>query len=167
MQVVSERPEDVVRRSVVLERSQPPAAEQIGQRLRALAGAGEAVIVVVERAAVVNIEEIEAECLGRGPLEDVADEDHIAVRLRHLLAAEAHRCDVDPVTHETRSSAVRRFALRDLGLVMRIDEVPTAAVDVDRKAEMPIGHRRTLQVPSGSPTAKRARPGRPFGDATP
>src|SRR4051812_29427887 len=57
----------------------------------------------------------------------------------------------------------RGLALRDLVLVMREDEVPSAAVDVEGGPEILLAHRRALDVPSGPAFSPRAVPGHALG----
>ena len=59
------------------------------------------------------------------------------------------------------------LALRDLALVMRVDEIGAAAVDVDRKSKVPVGHRRTFEMPSRAAPSEGTRPGRALRDAPP
>ena len=59
-----------------------------------------------------------------------------------------------PVSGERRP-AMRAAALRDLILVMREDEVETAAVDVDRLAKVRGNHRRAFDMPAGPPATPR------------
>ena len=49
--------------------------------------------------------------------------------------------------------AARRLGLRDLVLVVREDEVRSAAVQLERDAEHGLGHRRALDVPAGPAVA--------------
>src|SRR2546430_13285617 len=113
---------------------------------------------MVERSPVVNIEQVETERLGGGLLQNIAHEDHVAVRLRHLLSAETHLPDVHPMTDEPLPQAMGCLALRDLAFVMRVDEIAATAVNVDGKPKVPVDHRRTLEVPARATTAERARP---------
>ncbi len=53
---------------------------------------------------------------------------------------------------------------------MRVREIAPAAVDIDGQAEVPLRHRRTLEVPAGPAASERARPRRGVrssGDGTP
>src|SRR5262249_12147528 len=54
--------------------------------------------------------------------------------------------------------AGRRLGLGDLVLVVREDEVLTAAVDVEVRPQVLHRHRRALDVPPGTPGTPRARP---------
>ena len=67
-------------------------------------------------------------------LEDVADGEEVAERLRHLLVVDLHEAVVQPVTHEARRPVrkKRAIALRDLVLVVGKLQVCAAAVDVER-----------------------------------
>ena len=51
----------------------------LGERLRTLPRAVEPLFVVVERATVMDVEQVQAERLRRGLLQDIADEGHVAV----------------------------------------------------------------------------------------
>ena len=141
-------------------------SEPFRQRRRALGGPAQPALVVIERPTVVDIEEVEAERLRRVIAERVADENHVPVRLRHLLPAEPHLCHVDPEPHE-RTLPGRGLALGDLVLVMRVDEVISTSVDVQPGTEVTKRHRRTLDVPPGPTATEPARPGRSIGDVAP
>jgi len=80
-------------------------------------------------AAVVVDEHGEADGVGVPVLQQVADEDQVPERLRHLLAAEADQSDVEPVPDE--GLARHRLGLGGLALVVGEHEVPAAAVDVE------------------------------------
>ena len=67
-------------------------------------------------------------------LHQIAHEDEVAERLRHLLSAQAHHPLVQPVPHE--GLAGRRLGLRGLALVVGEDEVCAAAVQVDGRAQL-------------------------------
>ena len=68
------------------------------------------------------------------PLEQVVDEDEVAERLRHLGAVQADEADVEPVPDEGPTR--HRLALGGLALVVREDEIPSPAVDVEGLAEL-------------------------------
>jgi hypothetical protein len=55
-------------------------------------------------------------------------------------------------------TAMRAYALRDLVLVMREDQVEPAAMDVERLAQFAFAHRRAFDVPAGAAAAPRAIP---------
>src|SRR5438034_8333198 len=167
MKVIVEGCEDTLRRGVVLDRAEPATAQRFGERVRAPACACEPVLVVVERAPVMDIEEVEPEGLRRGLLQRIPNKDHVAVGLRHLRATKTHRRHVHPVTNESRFHTVRGLALRGLALVMRINEIASTAVNVDGKTEVAGGHRGTFEVPPGTSTAKGTWPGRSVGHPAP
>src|SRR5690349_928992 len=86
-------------------------------------------------------------------LQQIADRDEVAERLRHLLAFDLKKAVVHPVIrHDWRMKGATR--LRDFVLVMRKDEIDAAAMDVEYLAEMLPGHRRAFDMP--------ARPARRF-----
>ncbi len=80
-------------------------------------------------------------------LAEVAHEDEVAERLRHLGAVQAHQADVEPQPDELLPGD--RLGLRRLALVMGEHEVAAAAVDVDRLAELTQDEGRALDVPPG------------------
>ena len=92
--------------------------------------------------------------------EKLMDEDEVAERLRHLLAAEAHHPHVHPMADEHRSG--RSLRLGRLALVVREDEIGAAAVQVDGRAELAHGKRRALDVPTRAARAPERLPGRLF-----
>ena len=73
--------------------------------------------------------------------------DGVACGLVHLLAAKAEHPVVHPDVREVVPEGPR---LGNLVLVMGKDEVETAAVDLEARAEMLLGHRGALDVPAGS-----------------
>ena len=133
MKVVVHGGEDRARPGIAPNWAERATAERRGEPSGALDGARQTCLVVVEGAPVVHVEEIEAKRLGCHPRERIPHEHHVAVRLRHLLPAEPHRGDVDPKPREG-TLAGGRFALRDLILMVRIDEIAATAVHVDRFA---------------------------------
>ena len=83
---------------------------------------------------------------GRVPLlAQVAHEDEVAERLRHLRAVQPDQADVEPEPHE--GLARHRLGLGRLALVVREHEVPPPAVDVDRLAQLAQHEGRALDVP--------------------
>ena len=97
-------------------------------------------------------------------VDDVLQVVDVAERLRHLLARLASssiiRCSA---WNQKRENCLpgRAFALRDLVLVMREDQVDAAGVDVDRRlAEQAQRHRRALDVPAGTARPDAGIPGR-------
>jgi len=107
----------------------------------------------------------------RGPepaLDDVVEVVDVAEGLRHLLGAlrrpllvvDHQVFDVDPEARELAAGGP--FALGDLVLVVREDQVDAAGVDVDRRlAEQPQRHRRTFDVPARTSLDRDARGRRP------
>src|SRR2546423_395698 len=80
----------------------------------------------------------------------ISREDHVAERFAHLLAAEPEHPAVHPEAHKRMPTGVG-LGLGDLRGVVREDQVAPAAVDVDLIAEVTGRHRRTLDVPAGTP----------------
>src|SRR6478672_2085021 len=80
--------------------------------------------------------------------------DDVAEALRHLLAAHVDKPVVHPEARE-RLPTVRAAALRDFILMVREDEVESAAVDVDGLAKVALDHRRTFDVPARPSPAPR------------
>ena len=94
---------------------------------------------------------------GRVPLlAQVADEDEVAERLRHLRPVQTDQPDVEPEPDEGLPG--HRLGLRRLALVVREHEVAPAAVDVDRLAELTQHEGRALDVPSGPSRVPSATP---------
>src|SRR5207248_10040028 len=89
----------------------------------------------------------------------VANEHHIAERLRHLLALVPHHPGVDPETGEGPPPG-ERLALGDLALVVRVDQVGAAAVDLEPLSEVMVAHRAALDVPAGPAGAPGRLPAR-------
>ena len=58
MKVILERGEHILRRRILFERTEPAAAERFGERSRTLPRARETFLVVIERAPVMDIEEV-------------------------------------------------------------------------------------------------------------
>src|SRR5207249_3215022 len=164
--VVVERREHLARRGIAAEGTDRAAAERLRKRRRALLGSNQLRLVVIERAAVVAVEEIEPQRLRRRRFERGPHEDHVAERLRHLLAREPHRTGVHPPTDE-RALSRRAFGLRDLILMVRVDKVAATAVDVDARTEIAERHRRTLDVPAWATSPVAAWPTRTARHAAP
>src|SRR5262249_48643304 len=76
--------------------------------------------------------------------------------LGHLRSAQIDQPVLAPEVRERLSAA--GFALRDLVLVVRKDQVLAAAVDVERLAQVLAGHGRALYVPARPPRAPRYLP---------
>ena len=99
---------------------------------------------------------------GRLPLlQQLAHEDQVAERLRHLRALEADQAHVEPVADERHPGGGLR--LGRLALVVREDEVPSTAVHVDRLPQLAQDERRALDVPPGPSRAPTRLPGRLVG----
>ncbi len=84
--------------------------------------------------------------------------DDVADGLGHLLVAEAEHTVVDPVACE--GLAGEAFALGDLILMVREDQVVAAAVNVNRVAEEVMVHRGAFNMPARTAGAPGAVPGR-------
>ena len=95
-------------------------------------------------------------------LQKLVQQHHVAERLRHLPAVEGQHAVVQPVARE-HAAAVRAGRLRDLVLVVRKHQIVAAGVDVDRLAQMRLGHRRAFDVPAGTAAAPRAVPAGKLG----
>src|SRR5438094_9560698 len=72
-----------------------------------------------------------------------------------------------PVADEPRPHPVCGLALGRLALVVRVDEIAAAAVNIDGKTEVSVAHRGALEVPPRTATAEGARPCGTVGHATP
>ncbi len=89
--------------------------------------------------------------LGRGARQHVLDGEDIAEALRHLFAVHAKHAIVNPIAGKA-AAGKRAQALRAFVLVVREQQIPAAAVDVERLAEIAPGHGAALDVPA-RPTA--------------
>ena len=84
------------------------------------------------------------------------DQQPVAERLAHLGAALRDPAVVQPVLREPVAGGPR---LGLLVLVVREAQVEPAAVDVEGLAEVPLRHRRALEVPARPAAAERGVPG--------
>src|ERR1700689_970995 len=92
----------------------------------------------------------------------VADGTEISRRLRHLLALDGDEAVMQPVFDEGLAG-MRAFALRDLVLVMRKDQVEPAAMDVEALAQEFSAHGRAFDMPARPSPAPRAVPAGQIG----
>ena len=127
-------------------------AKDVAKPLHLRLGLRERLVREVDRLAPVRGHEEEQDDVAPPGVEHVAQRDVVAERLRHLLAGEAEHSVLRPDARELVSERAR---LRELVLVVREDEVETAAVDLECRPEGVLRHRRTLDVP--------ARPAAPPG----
>ena len=103
--------------------------------------------------AVVGLEEEVAEGQGRMARGDEIVEDrHVALRLRHLLAAQLEELVVQPEPHP-RVHVEAALGLGDLVAVVDGDVVDAAGVDVEGRAQVLGAHGRALEVPAGEARA--------------
>ena len=87
---------------------------------------------------------------------DLVDEKRVAQGLAHLLPGRGHPRVVQPVAGE---GITGRAGLRYLVLMVREDEVQSAAVDIELRSQILLRHRRAFDVPSGSTIPPRGGPG--------
>ena len=106
----------------------------------------------------------EAHHLGVVVLEDVADDEEIAERLRHFLASHLQELVMHPVLHERLAG--RTLGLGDFVFVMRKLQVHAAAVQIELLAEERAAHGGALDMPSGPAFAPGRRPLRLVGLGT-
>src|SRR5207302_5175554 len=90
-------------------------------------------------------------------VEGLAQGDDVPGRLGHLLADELQHPVVHPAAGELAAGSAR---LGNLVLVVREHQVEPAAVDLERRAEELLRHRRALDVPAGPASAPRRVPPR-------
>src|SRR5687767_4137872 len=81
-------------------------------------------------------------------LEELGRAGDVPDRLGHLRAARLQVRAMQPGLDEGLAGG--RFALRDLVLVVREDQVDAARVDLERWAEVSHAHRGALDVPTGT-----------------
>ena len=92
-------------------------------------------------------------------LQALADRDDVAEGLAHLLFAQCQPAVVYPVLHERADTCVA-LALGNLVFVVGEDQVLTAAVDVELRAQIAVGHGRALDMPAGASGPPGALPRR-------
>ena len=107
--------------------------------------------------AVVALGEQHQHGVAPGLVEHLGQAADVADGLGHLAAHLEH-----PVVHPDpgQRPAAGGQRLRRLVLVVREDQVVAAAVDLERRAELRLGHRGALDVPARPPVAPRRRPAR-------
>ena len=88
--------------------------------------------------------------------EELLEGDEVIITLTHLLARDGDHIVVHPVVDGLMTKG--STALRYLCLVVREDEVKSAAVDVESFAQVFGAHRRAFHVPSGEAFTPRRRP---------
>src|SRR5918999_5341774 len=89
-------------------------------------------------------------------VQDLAERDDVADRLRHLLLRQLEQAVVGP---HARERAARASRLGELVLVVRKAEVEPAAVELELRAEMLFRHRGALDVPARPAPSPRRVPG--------
>ena len=132
-------------------------AEDLTEALRARRRLLHHVVVEVHGLAPEAAEVEDQQRLASPHVEHVAQGHDVAERLRHLRVAELQHAVVHPDARERVPDAAR---LRELVLVVREAEVVAAAVDLEGRAEVLLGHRGALDVPAGPPRPPRRVPGR-------
>src|SRR2546427_5374138 len=132
-----------------------------GDEVRPLsARGGHRLVGVVERLPPMTGEEEDEQRLAAPAVERLPQADDVPDRLRHLLPAEAKQAVVRPDVREPVPEGTR---LRELVLVVREDEVEPAAVDLELRPEVLLGHHRALDVPAGPAATPRRVPPRVLG----
>src|SRR4051812_29349745 len=106
-----------------------------------------------------RLEHIETQHFARPIGQQLSDRDEVAEALRHLLAFDFKEAVVHPVVRHNRS-AVRAARLSNLVLMMRKDQIESAAMDVEDITEIGGAHGGTLDVPARTSPAPRTFPTR-------
>ena len=132
-------------------------AHRVADAAQRRVGLLQALVGEVERAAVVGLQHEEAQHRGLGRLQHVAQQLEVAQRLAHLLGVDAQHARVHPVLGER--AAACRLALGALVLVVREDQVPAAAVDVERQPQVLARHGGAFDMPAGAAHPPRRLPG--------
>ena len=91
--------------------------------------------------------------------QDVLDGQHIAQRFAHLFFADLQKSVMHPV-FDKRFLPVKAFGLGDLILMMREDQVLSAAVNIDLFAQIFHRHGGAFDMPAGPALSPGAFPGR-------
>ena len=105
-------------------------------------------VAEIEWAAVMGLEDEEANHLARIFLQNVLDCEEVILRLRHFLVVDGDKAIVEPIARKFHVSVDAWIRLCDLILMMREDQITAAAVEVKRLTEILYGHRRALDVPA-------------------
>src|SRR2546422_677440 len=111
----------------------------------------------VDRSAVLDVDQEEADYLGLVELQGRLYGPVVAEGLVHLLPFHGDHAAVHPVLHEGRDARVR-LGLGDLRLMVREYQFRRAAVEVVLRSEVSDRDRGVLDVPSGPALAPRAVP---------
>src|SRR4029450_11935524 len=131
--------------------------EQTAQALEGALAVLDALLRPLDQVPIVSAEHPEPQRVGAMALDDLADVQRVAERLRHLLLAHVDHAVVHPVAGERLAGT--GLGLGDLALVMRKDQILAAAVKVERGAEILHGHRGALDVPPRPTRSPRTVPG--------
>ena len=98
-------------------------------------------------------------------MEELFEGNEVAQTLSHLLSVNGNHVVVHPIAHHL--VALTGYGLCNLALVMRENQVHSAAVNVKVIAQILTSHGRTLTVPTGEPIAPRTGPAHDmFGHGT-
>src|SRR3979490_903952 len=104
-----------------------------------------------------RLQHVEAQDFARPGRQQLPDGDEIADRFRHLLTFDLQETVVHPVIRHHRGT-VRATRLRQFILVMRKDEIETAAMNIEDIAEIGSTHRGALDVPAWAAPSPRTFP---------
>ncbi len=121
-----------------------------------LLGLAEGIFIEEDRVAVGGIQNQVSERIRAVLREEFLDGDDVADGLGHLLVAEAEHTVMDPVAGE--GLAGEAFALGDLVLMVREDQVVAAAMNINRVAEEMMVHRGAFNMPTRAAGAPGAVP---------
>ena len=91
-----------------------------------------------------------------GGFQDVAKEQEVAQRLRHLLVVDLQHPAMDPIVGE--GAATCGLGLGALVFMVRKGQVGAAAMDIERQAQVLLRHSRALDMPTGTPLPPGAFP---------
>ncbi len=90
--------------------------------------------------------------------QNIADGLEISQRLGHFFIVGVQKTGVHPITNQRRSGD--RFHLRDLGFVVRENQIDRAAMDVIMRPEFGFGDGGVFDVPAGPALADLGVPSR-------
>jgi len=120
---------------------------ELAEPLEAGRGGADRLFRVVAGRAIMGRENEDPEGFGAVSLEQVCTGAEVAKRLAHLHAIDRDHVVMNPVARERLVGD--GLTLRDLALVVRKHVLETAAVDVERLAQILGAHDRALDMPAG------------------
>ena len=120
----------------------------------------EALIAEIQRAAVMCLQDEEADHLTRILLEDILDREEVILGLGHLLIVDRNETIVQPVLGKAVIVTDAGLRLSNLILMMREDQITSATVEIKFLTKILERHGRALDMPARTSFAPGAVPAR-------